>query len=243
MLLNYVEPSFYLGPLTFHLYGLGLVAAILVGLALAHRRAIAKKIEPDLIFEFAIYAVVGAVVGSRILSVLLNFNLFLADPLYLFRIHEGGLAFLGGLTGGVLVAIWFVRRRKVKFWAMADVFAPSLALGEAIARLGCDVYGLHAPSAPWPRLVGGVPYHNIPLYTMIATLLIFFVLWYLRDRVREGQLFLTYLAGYFAARSFIDYFRSEPTFVVFNTAQFSSIVLFAVILVLIYWREKQMLPS
>jgi len=238
MLLNYLEPSFQLGPLTIHLYGASLALALLAGMWLARIRASEKNISQDLVMELSVYAIIGAVAGARLFSVMLNYQLFLADPLYLFRIHEGGLAFYGGLAGGVLAAYWLLRRRHTSFWKAADVFAPSLALGEAITRLGCDVYGSASVFAPWPRIVDGVFYHNIPMYMVFSSLILLALLWFLRRRVGDGQLFLIYLAGYFFSRSVIDYFRAEPVLGLLNSAQLSAVVLFAAALLALYLRNR-----
>ncbi len=238
MLLNYFNSSFSIGPLTVHLYGLFLAAALLAGLWVALYRAGEKKISQDLVWELSIYAIIGAVAGARILSVVLNYERFLANPVYLFQIHEGGLAYFGGLAGGVLAASWILRRRRIGFWKTADLFAPSLALGEAITRLGCDVYGIASASAPWPRIVEGIAYHNIPLYMIVSSMLLFAGLWYLRNRVREGQLFVVYLAGYFFSRSIIDFFRSEPALGILNGAQISAVVFFTAALLVLYVRKK-----
>lgn len=238
MLLNYLEQSYSLGPLTIHIYGLALAAAITAGLFLALHSASQKNIKKDHIWELSIYCIIGAVVGARIFSAALNLERFLADSLYLFRIHEGGLAFYGGLIGGALAAYLYLRHKKLSFWTAGDIYAPALALGEAITRLGCDVYGIASSTAPWPRIVNGVAYHNIPLYMGAASLLLFTLLWFLRDKVRQGQLFLTYLAGYFAIRAFIDYFRSEPVYGIFNRDQLTGLILFSAALLIIYFRNK-----
>ncbi len=243
MLLNYLEPSFSLGPLTIHLYGLMLAIAMLAGLSLAMRRAARKNIDQDFIWEMTIYCIVGAVIGARLFSVALHFERFVADPLYLFKVHEGGMAYYGALAGGALAGYLYLRLRqrrakRVGFWTVADLFAPSLALGEAITRLGCDVIGLTSPAAPWPRIVNGVPHHNIPLYMVVGSLLLFILLWYLRDRVGPGRLFLVYLAGYFVLRVIVDFFRSEPVFAIFNEAQLAGIfMLIAVLLVIRFGRK------
>jgi len=238
MLLNYMEPSFNIGPLTVHLYGLFLALALLAGIWLARYRATEKKMSPDLVWELSFYAVIGALAGARLLSVALNFDRFLADPVYLFRIHEGGLAYFGGLAGGALAAAWLLRRRRISFWKAADLFAPSLALGEAMTRLGCDVYGIASATAPWPRMVDGVPYHNIPLYMFVSSMLLFTLLWVLRNRVKEGQLFLLYLAGYFVSRSVVDYFRAEPVSGLFNSEQTAALALLAAALLALYLRNR-----
>ncbi len=240
MLLNYLEPSFHLGPLTIHLYGMALAVAIIAGLFLALHSASTKKIKTDLIWELSTYCIIGAVIGARLFSVALHFDKFLANPLYLFQVHEGGLAFYGGLIGGALVGYFYLRRKKLSFWRVADIYAPALAMGEAITRLGCDVYGFASSTAPWPRITNGIAYHNIPLYMFVASMLLFALLWFLRNKVRQGQLFLIYLAGYFAVRVFIDYFRSEPGYGIFNQAQLAGLILFVAVLIVIYFRDKSL---
>ncbi len=240
MLLNYLEQSYHLGPLTIHIYGLALAAAITAGLFLAQHSASQKNIKPDHIWELSIYCIIGAVVGARLFSVAMHLDQFLADPLYLFRIHEGGLAFYGGLIGGALAGYLYLRRKKLSFWTAGDIYAPALALGEAITRLGCDVYGVASKTAPWPRIVNGVAYHNIPLYMIAASLLLFTLLWILRDKVQQGQLLLIYLTGYFAIRTFVDFFRSEPVYSIFNQAQLAGLVLLCAALFAIYFRNKSL---
>ncbi len=240
MLLNYLEQSYQLGPLTIHIYGLALATAITVGILLTLHNASQKNIKPDHIWELSIYSIIGAVVGARFFSVAMHLDQFLADPLYLFRIHEGGLAFYGGLIGGALAAYFYLRPKKLSFWTAGDTYAPALALGEAITRLGCDVYGIASTTAPWPRIVNGVTYHNIPLYMFVASLLLFTLLWFLRDKMQQGQLFLTYLAGYFAIRTFVDFFRSEAVYSIFNQAQLAGLVLLCAVLIAIYFRNKSL---
>ncbi len=243
MLLNYLEQSYHLGPLNIHIYGLALAVAIMVGIFLALHSASQKNIKPDHIWELSIYCIIGAVVGARFFSVVMHLDQFMADPLYLFRIHEGGLAFYGGLIGGALAGYLYLRRKKLSFWTAGDIYAPALALGEAITRLGCDVYGIASNTAPWPRMVNGAAYHNIPLYMAVASLLLFALLWYLKDKVQQGQLFLTYLAGYFAIRTFIDFFRTEPVYSVFNQAQLAGLLLLCATLITIYFRNKSLAYS
>jgi len=240
MLLNYLEQSYQLGPLTIHVYGLALAVAIITGLYVAIHNASQKNIKPDQIWELSIYSIIGALIGARLFSVAIPPDRLLADPLYLFRIHEGGLAFYGGLIGGALLAFIYLRRKKLSFWTAGDIYAPSLALGEAITRLGCDVYGVASNTAPWPRIINGVAYHNIPLYMFVASLLLFTFLWFLRGKLQQGQLFLVYLAGYFAIRTFVDFFRSEAVYSIFNQAQLAGLGLFCAALIAIYVRNKSL---
>ena len=237
ILLNYLEPSYHLGSITLHLYGTFLALGILIGLLPAKRLSLEKGINSDFLYGTVTVCIIGGIVGARLLSVALNPASFLNNPLSVFALHQGGLAYFGGLAGGALAAFIYTRKNRINLWTMADIIAPALALGEAIARLGCDVYGYTSIQAPFPRIVNGIPYHNIPLYTSLATLGIFVVLWYLRDKVSRGQLFLLYLLMYGVSRTFIDYFRGDQVFLsIFNPAQLGSMGIALIALVLIYAR-------
>ncbi len=240
MLLNYLEPSYHLGFLTVHLYGALLAAGIIAGILVAQQLALEKGIKSEFVYETVILFIAAGVVGARLLYVVLNPAPFLANPLSIFAINHGGLAFFGGLAGGALAGFIYTRRKGIGFWMMADVMAPSLALAEAITRLGCDVYGYPSTQALFPRIVNGVPYHNIPLYTFLATLAIFFVLLHFRNRVAEGRLFLLYLLLYGSSRAFIDYFRGEHVFLsIFNMAQLGSLAIALLALLLILFGGKK----
>jgi len=240
ILLNYLEPSYHWGFFTVHLYGAFLAAGLIVGVLLAKRLAAGKGIQSETFYETVMIFVLAGIVGARLLSVALHPASFLENPLSIFALHHGGLAFFGGLAGGILAAVVYTRKKGIIFGDLADAMAPSLALGEAITRLGCDVYGYQSLQAPFPRIVEGVPYHNIPLYTFLATLAIFVVLYYLRNRVPRGHLFLLYLVMYGGSRTFIDYFRGEHVFFsAFNLAQLGSLgIALAALLLIILGSRK-----
>ncbi|MDW7740648.1 MAG: prolipoprotein diacylglyceryl transferase [Bacillota bacterium] len=248
ILLNYLEPTYHLGPITLHLFGTFLALGILIGLLPAKRLSLEKGINSDYFYGTVIASIIGGIVGARLLSVALNPASYLDNPLSVFALNQGGLAYFGGLAGGALAAFIYTRKYRINLWIMADIIAPALALGEAIGRLGCDVYGYASTQAPFPRIVNGIAYHNIPLYNSLATLGIFVVLWYLRDKVSRGQLFLLYLLMYGVSRTFIDYFRGDQVFIsLFNSAQLGSLGIAVLALVLFYsrfnptqiWRKNQ----
>jgi len=229
MLLDYLESWYHVGPLNIHLLGVFAAIGILVGMWLAGKLAAERGMNQDTIYEGAVVAVVGGLVGARLLSVALSPSIYLTDPLRILQLHQGGLAIQGGLAGGVLAAVVYFRIRKGDFWSSADCVAPSLAIAEAIGRFGCDVVGVASASAPWPRIVGGIAYHNLPLYSFAANMLVFAVLWRLRGKLLRGNLFLLYLALYGATRAVIDYFRGSQIFLsVLSPGQIGSLVLLVV---------------
>ena len=221
-----------LGPVQIHWYGLMYLVGFGSAWWLGKRRAqldwtpIGTQQVDDLIF----YGAVGAVLGGRIGSVLFyNFASFTEDPVYLFRIWEGGMSFHGGFLG-VLVAMWLYRRKAgCGFWQLTDFIAPLIPLGLAAGRLGnfinAELWG--APgTVPWAmklscerfppdRFVDFAgplcfsPRHPTQLYEMILEgMLLFVVLWLLSSRPRPVMTVSGYfLLFYGLARSAVELIR------------------------------------
>ncbi|MGE5576850.1 MAG: prolipoprotein diacylglyceryl transferase [Syntrophothermus sp.] len=228
---------FHVGPLSVYFYGVMLAAGILAGVWLAMREGRRKGINPQDILDFALYAIVAGLIGARLVFVLFDLEFYLANPLEIIRLNEGGLSIHGGILGGALVALWLSRRRELSFWRLGDAIAPSVALGEAIARIGCDIYG--APTTvPWGILIGTQRYHNIPLYTTVALSAVFAVLWSRRKKARyDGEILLWFLILYSAARFIIEYFRVSVSFLgLMTVAQFASLVIIVASLALMRHR-------
>src|SRR6266498_2676993 len=130
-----------IGPLTIHTYGVLVAAGFLLGLALAARQAKREGVPPERIIDIGFYVVLSAIVGSRLFFVALNYSHYIRHPLDIFKIWEGGLVFYGGLILAVPVSIWYIKKQKLDLSGIADIFAPSLAIGHAIGRLGCFFAG------------------------------------------------------------------------------------------------------
>lgn len=210
-----------IGPLTIHTYGVLIASGFLLGLALAVRQAKKEGIPQERIIDIGFYGLLAAIVGSRLLFVVINAGYYLKHPLGVFKIWEGGLVFYGGLMVAVPVAIWYIRKHDLDLWKITDVFAPSLALGHAIGRLGClsagCCYGKPA-DIPWavtftdPACLArvGVPLHPTQIYEAVGEFLNFMILIMLRKRMSfKGQLFWTYIVLYSALRFIVEFFRGD----------------------------------
>lgn len=210
-----------LGPLEVHWYGLMYLLSFLIVWRLFVYRA--KKnwspIQPgqaeDLIFNGAL----GVVIGGRLGYVFFyQFDQFLADPLWLFRVWEGGMAFHGGLLG-VLVALYISARRwRVGFLQIADFVAPMVPVGLFFGRIGNfigqELWG--RPTEGWwamvfPRDPTGLPRHPSQLYeAALEGLLLFILLWLLSARPRpRGLVAGCFLFGYGGLRFLVEFAR-EP---------------------------------
>src|SRR5216110_3147612 len=128
---------FELGPVTVYTYGVLLAAAYLFGLKLAMVRAKARGLDANRVLDLGIYIIISALVGAKLLLLITDFKTFTANPAELLTLARSGGVFYGGLIVGVIVALWYIRRVGLPLWTTCDVFAPGIALGHVVGRLGC----------------------------------------------------------------------------------------------------------
>jgi phosphatidylglycerol:prolipoprotein diacylglycerol transferase len=177
--------------------------------------------------------------------------------LRIIAIWEGGLGIPGAVIGGGLALYIFCRRKKMNFLLWADIAAPGLALAQAIGRWGNyfnqELYG-KPTTLPWAikiNPINRVPgyenystFHPLFLYESIWNLLIMgFLLWMGRrfeGRLKDGDIFLTYLIGYSTGRFFLEFLRLDtPTI---GTINFNQAFMLGVALVsgfLLFWRHRK----
>lgn len=184
------------GPIQVHWYGLmyvvGLVAAWWLGRRRAHRLGLSHDDIGDLIF----YGAAGIIVGGRLGYVLFyGFDKFLANPLWLFKLWEGGMSFHGGLIG-VLIAAWlFARKHNLAFFQLTDFIAPLVPIGLGAGRIG-NFINHELPGrvsdVPWAMVfppmmgLGPEPRHPSALYEFaLEGVVMFVVLWWFSSRPRQ----------------------------------------------------------
>ncbi|MFH1784432.1 MAG: prolipoprotein diacylglyceryl transferase [bacterium] len=228
---------FEMGPIVIRSYGALVALGFLAGIVLAVKRAKKKGINEDVVLDLSLYALIAGILGARIFEVLVNIQDYMQDPVSVFKIWEGGLTYYGGFLGAGLVIILYLRAKKLEFWKIADLMAPSLALGHAIGRLGCFTAGCCYGSVtdlPWgvtfshPLSLAplGLTLHPTQLYSSLGNLVIFGVL-LLIDRKKKfsGQVFWTYGIMYSVFRFFVEFLRADPRgFVPFGILSISQVV-------------------
>jgi len=213
---------FKIGPLTIHTYGVLVAAGFLLGLALAVKQARKEGIPSERIVDLGFYALLSALIGSRLFFILINASHYIKNPLEIFKIWEGGLVFYGGLLFAVPTVLWYVKKNALGIWNVADLFAPSIAIGHAIGRLGCFFagccYGKPAEGLPWaitftdPQSLAiiGVPLHPTQLYESLGEFINFLILITLRrHKSFNGQLFMIYILLYSVLRFIIEFYRGD----------------------------------
>lgn len=224
-----MHPDFiHLGPLTIHWYGVMLALAFLAGLWTAGRRAPLTGIAGEKIADTGIWLLLGGIVGARTFYVITYWNTLVENPLFpnapwteIFMVQRGGLVYYGGLIGATLSGVLYLRARKLPLWKVADIFAPSIALGYVFGRIGCLMNGCcygRACDLPWairfpkdnPLHPPTVPVHPTEIYDSLLNLGFYLALaWLYRRKKFDGQVFATYLMGYALLRSFVELFRGD----------------------------------
>jgi phosphatidylglycerol:prolipoprotein diacylglycerol transferase len=210
-----------LGPFAVRWYGLMYLVAFVLVIVLGRKRARQNMLTgwrvtdiDDMLF----YGVLGVILGGRLGYVLFYKPLYyLAHPLEIVQVWQGGMSFHGGFLG-VLIALWFYARRRGKRWLdVTDFVAPLVPLGLAAGRLGnfinAELVG-RATSGPWAMVfpqVDNVPRHPSQLYELaLEGLLLFAVLWIYAGRRRPmGAVSGLFLVGYGTLR-FVGEFAREP---------------------------------
>lgn len=238
--------AFKIGSLAIHWYGILVALGFLAGLWTAGARAKLAGIATEQIYDLGPWLIVGGIVGARILYVISYWQeYFAAHPFpEIFMIQHGGLVFYGGLIGATASAMFFLRWKKLPIWRMADILAPSVALGNAFGRIGCLMNGCcygRECDLPWaitfPTSTAstgapvGIPLHPTQIYDSLLNLgLYFFLAWLFRRRRFDGQVFGVFLIGYAVLRSFVEYFRGDyPVHYLWGVATPAQLISLAVI--------------
>jgi len=199
--------------------------AFLAGLWTATLRARREKISGETIADVTLWLMVGGIVGARIVYVATYWREEFADqPLSeIFMIQHGGLVYYGGLVGAMTAGMIYIRWKKLPLWKIADVLAPSCALGNVFGRIGCLLNGCcygRACSLPWAisfpadNLLGSpaYPVHPTQIYDALLNFGVYlFLAWLFRRKKFDGQIFTAYLLCYAVTRSFVEYFRGDYT--------------------------------
>jgi len=247
---------FNIGPLSIHTYGVFVAAGFLAGLAVAMRLARSENISAGLMMDMGFVILIAALVGSRAMYVLLNFSFYIKNPMDAFKLWEGGLVFSGGLAAAALVMAWYIRRHRLSWWKTGDVWAPGIALGQAIGRIGCLMagccYGRPAYDLPWAVTFSdpvclaptGVPLHPAQLYSTLSGLVIFGVLMAVFTRKKfHGQILLWFVILHSTARLLVERFRGDFRGELFAgsmtlTQLVTLLLLSAAVLTLIYRKKR-----
>jgi phosphatidylglycerol:prolipoprotein diacylglycerol transferase len=205
-------------------YGVLVALGFLAGLAVTLRLARKAGLPAEPISNLAIYCALAGIVGAKLFMFLFDAPYYLQNPGEIFTLQtlQAAGVFHGGFLAALLFAIWYVRRQSLPLLGTMDCFAPGVALGHAIGRLGCFAAGCcwgkecHLPwavtfhSQEAARVPIGIPLHPAQLYESAANVVIFAVLCrlFLREHP-PGRIIAFYLMLYGCARFVVEFFRNH----------------------------------
>ncbi|MGH7796465.1 MAG: prolipoprotein diacylglyceryl transferase [Candidatus Binatia bacterium] len=240
---------FEFGPVTIYSFGVFMALAALAAAWVVHvdlkRRGYNLELASTLVFAAAI----GGLIGARLLFIVEQWDNFLAAPLdYIFT--GAGFTWYGGFFGGVIGVSWVVKKNEIPWLVGADIAAPALALAYGVGRLGCHfagdgdwgrvtavLWGVEYANAiiGWVDPTTGIPYppgtlvHPTPIYEFIGSLILFGVLWSLRDKnYPPGTIAWLYLILSGFARFVVEFWRINPPLALgLSEAQWFSLALMA----------------
>ena len=186
-----------LGPVTLYTYGAMLVLAFslstwLVGRILRQLPPELQRLTPHQVVDLSCLALLGGIVGGRLFFVALHWQFFLGEPQYLLALWQGGLVWYGGFAGGVGTAWLYARRHQVSYRWVLDLFAPVLALGHAVGRIGCFLNGCcygEVTDAWYGVIMPGEPRPVFPtqLAESLGLLFLFIILRLLQSVLSESR--------------------------------------------------------
>ena len=193
------------------MYLIGFVVAIL--LAKARTKKTWSPVKYSEVDDLIFYCMLGVILGGRLGYVIFyGWHQLISDPLYIFRIMEGGMSFHGGLIG-VIAALWLYGRKIDKdMITMMDFVAPIVPLGLGFGRIGNFINGElwgKPTNVAWSFKVNGVSLHATQLYeAFLEGLVLFLILWIFTDKERpKMQSSALFLIGYGIFRFFIEFYR------------------------------------
>jgi phosphatidylglycerol:prolipoprotein diacylglycerol transferase len=213
---------FRLGSLNIYAYGFFVAIGFLLGFFIAARRGREKGVPFERMVDLLFCVVLSALIGSRLLFVLTDFDYYRDHPLQIFRVWEGGLVFYGGLILAVAVSVGYLKLNRLPVWKFADFLSPSIALGLFFGRIGCFFAGCcygKETSLPWgitfvdPNSLArlSISLHPTQVYEALASFALFLFLdWKRKKKAFEGQIFWLFLLLYSVIRFLIEFWRDDP---------------------------------
>jgi phosphatidylglycerol:prolipoprotein diacylglycerol transferase len=243
-----------LGPFQIHWYGLMYVIGFIAAWWLGRRRAERIGLTHDDIGDLIFYAAIGVVAGGRLgYALFYGMSQWLADPLWIFRIWDGGMSFHGGLVGVLLAALWFARKKQLAFLTLTDFVAPLVPIGLGAGRIG-NFINRELPGRvtelPWGMPFPGMgpePRHPSSLYeALLEGLVLFVILWWASTEPRaRGLVSGLFLLLYGLFRFAVEFVRlPDPHigFIAFGWVTMGMLLtlpMIAVGIALIVWSRKK----
>lgn len=210
--LNISPVAFCIGGKEIYWYAIIILVGFLLAVAFCTRSAKKNGINPDYLFDIALYGLVFGIVCARIYYVIFDFETYRHNLLDIFKIWEGGLAIYGGIIGGIITAYAYCRLKKLNIYQMFDIAAPGMLIGQAVGRYGnffnVEVYGRETSFILGMSINGGAPVHPLFFYESAWNVLGLIILLVLgKYKKAHGQIFYGYILWYSLGRLILEGMR------------------------------------
>ena len=223
-----------IGPVTLHMYGLMIAIGFLAALEVSLRRAKKRNLSEDIIYGILVCAIVGGLLGTRILFYIVSIPDIMKDPSILWNFKEGYVVY-GGIIGGILCSYFYCRVKKVLFLDYFDLVMPAVALAQGFGRIGCFFAGCcygretdswfgitfsHSHYAP-----NGIKLLPTQIMSSVGDFLMAgLLIWYASRNPKKGRVASAYLVLYGIGRFVIEFFRNDyrGSIGIFSTSQIIS---------------------
>ncbi|AFS78303.1 prolipoprotein diacylglyceryl transferase Lgt [Gottschalkia acidurici 9a] len=226
-------------------YGILISLGVLLGTIIAMKEAKRIGYSEDTIIDLLLFAIPISIIGARLYYVAFSWDQYSGDILSIINTREGGMAIHGALISAILVAIIFCKVKKINFWTLADILAPSIILGQGIGRWGNfinqEAHG-GPTNLPWGIIVDGQKVHPTFLYESLWNIAVFlFLIWFRKNKSKvEGETFLLYLILYSLGRFFIEGLRTDSLmFGILRIAQVISLIAIIIASIIFVLRRRK----
>ena len=246
-----------LGFIQIYWYSIFILLGVIVGSVFVYREAKKQGLSTDQLVDLIFYTMIIAIIGARVYYVAFNLDYYLANPLSIFEIWNGGLAIHGGIISGFLFLVFYTKKKHIRLLKLLDILIVGLIIGQVIGRWGNffngEAYGAVVTKETLMKqgiptfiingmYIDGVYHQPTFLYESVANLIGFFLLLLLRryKYLKTGQLTGFYLVWYAVVRFFIEGLRTDSLMLgPLRVAQLVSICLLLIGLYLLFIKYRK----
>ena len=207
-----------------YFYGVIIAAAFILAALFCARKAAEFGLTSDDLFDLVIWLIPACIIGARLYYVLFKLDYFAANPSKIFSLRDGGLAIYGGIIAGIITGIVWSRRKKIPVFAVGDLAAFGLLIGQAVGRWGnfinreafgaeTDVFCRMGLTMPGQETLYVHPTFFYESLWNLGGLIIQCVLSKLGKRKYDGQFFWTYILWYGLGRAWIEGLRTDSLYI------------------------------
>ncbi len=227
-----MQKVFSLGGVHIYLFGITIALGLLCGYLISNYEVKRRKLDEEIFSSLALIVILFSIVGARLYYVLaFNLEYYLANPLEVLMIRNGGMSIQGGLIGGFLSGAIYLRSKGAGILSFADAIVPGLAFGQFVGRIGCDVFGVPMKTPyPWGIFFNGSWVHPVQIYEALLNLALFTYLWRRKHTTQShGILATEYIVGFGIIRGAIEFFRVNPIWIgTLTVAHLTSLIMIGI---------------